>query len=53
MIGAIAISIPPEDNTTISRDAQLAFVLQRPEEGDVQNLEEEEHMITRGMQLLN
>ena len=47
MIGTIAISRPPEDNSTISRDAQLAFVLQKLEEEKVQNLEEEEHIIMR------
>ena len=47
MIGVIAISNPPEDNATISRDAQLAFVLQRLEEDEVQNLEKKEHMIIR------
>ena len=29
MIGTISTSIPPEDNATISRDAQLNFVLQK------------------------
>ena len=47
MIGAITISSPPQDNTTISRDAQLAFVPQRLEEDEVQNLEEKEHIIIR------
>ena len=47
MIGVIAISIPSEDNAAISRDAQLAFVLQRLEEDTVQNLEEKEQIIVR------
>ena len=40
IIGAIAIYIPPEYNTTISRYAQLAFVLHQLEDDEVQNLEE-------------
>ena len=47
MIGVIAIFGPPEDNTAISRDAQLALALQQLEEDEVQNMEEKEHMITR------
>ena len=43
----IAIYIPPEDNTDISRDYQLALALQRLEEDDVQDLEKKEHMIMR------
>ena len=45
MIGVIAISSPLYDNSTIYRDAQLAFVLQRLEEDVVQNMEEKEQMI--------
>ena len=40
IIGMIAISIPPEYNANIPRDAQLAFVLQQLEEDEVHNLEE-------------
>ena len=40
MIGAIAISIPPEYNVDISIYAQLALALHRLEEDEVQNLEE-------------
>ena len=47
IIGAIAISIPPEGNVDISRDAQLALSLQKLEEDGVQNLEEKEQMIMR------
>ena len=47
MIGAIAISNPPEDNTAISRDAQLALELKRLEEDKLNNLEEKEHTIMR------
>ena len=47
MIGTIAISRPPEDNSTISRDVQLAFVLQKLEEDKVQNMEEKEHIFMR------
>ena len=36
---AIAISSPPEENTAISRDAQLSLALQQLEEDEVQNLE--------------
>ena len=43
----ISISIPPEDNTAISRDAQLALALQKLEEEEVQNLEKKEQMIMR------
>ena len=43
----IAISSPPEDNADISGDVQIALVLQRLEEDDVQNLEKKEHMIMR------
>ena len=32
IIGTIDISIPPEDNAAISRDSQLAFVLNQLEE---------------------
>ena len=35
IIGVITISIPPEDNTAISRDAQLALALQQLEEDEV------------------
>ena len=35
MIGTIATSSPPEDNMTISRDYQLALVLQQIEEEEV------------------
>ena len=38
MIGTIAISIPQEDNTTISRDSTIAFVLQKLEYDKVQNM---------------
>ena len=38
IIGAITISIPPEDNDDIFRDAQLALVLQRLEEDEVYNI---------------
>ena len=51
MIGAISISSPPEDNATISRDTQLAFVMQRLEEDEMHNLEEKEHMIMRDGEL--
>ena len=47
MIVAIAISIPPEDNATISIDTHLALLLQLLEEENVQNFEEKEQMITR------
>ena len=40
MIGMIVISSPPEGNVTISRDAQLAFVMQRLEENEVHNMED-------------
>ena len=53
MIGAIAISIPLEDNVTIFGDDHLAFVLQLLEEDEVQNLEEKEHMIIRDGELAN
>ena len=43
--GATAVSIPPEDNVDISRDAQLAFVLQQLEEDKVENMEDKEQMI--------
>ena len=46
-IGTIAISSPQEYNTTISRDAQISFVLQQFEDDKVQNLEYKEQMITR------
>ena len=39
------MSGPPEDNTSISRDAHLALALQRLEEDEVQNMEKKEHMI--------
>ena len=39
MIGKIAISDPPEDNTDNSRDNQISMTLQRFEEDNVQNLE--------------
>ena len=51
MIGGVAISSPPEDNATISRDSQRTFVPQRFEEDEVQNMEEKEHMITRDGEL--
>ena len=44
---AIVISSPPEDKTAISRDAQIALELQWLEEGEVQNMEKKEKMITR------
>ena len=47
IIGTIAISIPQEDNTNISIDAQISFLLQQLEDDKVQNLEDEEHMIMR------
>ena len=47
IIGAIAISIPPEGNVDISIDSQLALSLQKLEEDGVQNLEEKEQMIMR------
>ena len=43
----IAISIPPEDNTDISRDAQLALVLQILEEDKVKNMDKKEQMSMR------
>ena len=43
----IAISIPPEDNTAISRDSQLALALQRLEEEEVQKMDKKEQMIMR------
>ena len=52
MIGVIAISNPPEDNTDISRYAQLALVLQELEEDEVQNLEEKELMFMRDGKLV-
>ena len=51
MIREIAISNPPEDNSAISRDAQLALALQRLEEDELQNLKEKEHTITRDDEL--
>ena len=47
MIGTIAISSPPEDNTTISIYSKIAFVLQQLEDDKVQNMEDKEQMITR------
>ena len=47
IIGTIDSSSPPEDNATISGDTQLAFVLQRLEDDEVQNLEKKEQMIMR------
>ena len=47
MIGVIAISIPPEYNTDISRDTHLALALQRLEEDEVQNMDKKEQMIMR------
>ena len=47
MIGAIAISIPQEDNATTPKYSQLAFVMQRLEEDEVQNLEDKEQVIMR------
>ena len=41
-----------EYKATISGDAQLAFVLQRLEEDEVQNMEEKEQMITRDGKLV-
>ena len=38
MIGAIAISSPPEDNATIFKDAHIALVLQRLEEYKAHNM---------------
>ena len=43
----ISISTPPESNTAICIDAQLAFALQKLEEDEVQNLEKKEQMIMR------
>ena len=43
----VAISSPPEDNTAISKNFQLALALQQLEEDEVQNLEKKEHMIMR------
>ena len=43
----IAISNPPEDKAAIFRYAQLALLLQRLEEDEMQNLEEKEQMIMR------
>ena len=43
----IAIYIPTEDNTAISRDAQIALAIQWLEEDEVQNLEKKENMIMR------
>ena len=43
----IAISIPPEDNTYIYRDSQLALLMQRLEEEDVQNMDKKENVIMR------
>ena len=47
MICVISISIPPEDNTDISRDTHLALALQRLEEDEVQNMDKKEQMIMR------
>ena len=41
------MSIPPEDNTPISKYAHISLVLQQLEESEVQNLEEKEQMIMR------
>ena len=46
-MAGIAISIPPEYNTGISRDAQIALTLQRLEEDNMQNMEKKEQMIMR------
>ena len=43
----IYISSPPEDNATISRDAELTLALHLLEEYKVQNLEKKEQMIIR------
>ena len=43
----IAIFSPPEDNTDISRDAQIALAFQLLEDDEVQNLEKKENMIMR------
>ena len=47
MIGANTIYNPPEDNTSISRDAQLALELKWLEEDKLNNMEEKEHTIMR------
>ena len=44
---AIAIPISPEDNSAVSRDTQLALVLQQLEQEEVQNLEKKEQMMMR------
>ena len=43
----IAISRPPEDNTAISRDNQLALALHKIEEDEVKNMENKEQVIMR------
>ena len=43
----IPISSPPEDIGNISRDSQLALVLQQLEDDKVQTLEKKEQMIMR------
>ena len=51
MIGTISISIPQEENTSISRDTQLDLSLQQLEEDKVNNLEEKEQKIMRDGEL--
>ena len=46
-----AIYIPPEDNTAISRDAQIDLALQWLEEDEEQNTEKKENMIMRDSQI--
>ena len=43
----IVIYIPPEDNSAISRDAQIALALQKIEDDEVHNLKKKEQMIMR------
>ena len=47
IIGMIDIYIPPEENADISGDDQLALLLQRIEEDEIQNLEEKERIIMK------
>ena len=51
IIGANAISSPPEDNAAIYRDAQISLALQRLEEDEVHNMEDKEQMIFRDGEL--
>ena len=51
MIGTISISIPQEENTSISRDTQLDLSLQQHEEDKVNNIEEKEQNIMRDGEL--